>query len=96
MQEHMKEVFFKKTKKDISTSARSLRRLRSACERAKRTLSSVTKATVEVDSLFEGEDFSHTISRAKFEELCNDLFVGCLQVCFLTVYFPSFFFFFFF
>jgi heat shock protein 1/8 len=79
MQDHMRDVFQKKTKKDMTTSARSLRRLRTACERAKRTLSSVTKATVEVDSLFEGEDFSHTISRAKFEELCNDLFVGCLD-----------------
>lgn len=74
----MKEVFLKKTKKDIGTSARALRRLRTACERAKRTLSSVTKATVEVDSLFEGEDFSHTISRAKFEELCADLFASTI------------------
>jgi L1 cell adhesion molecule like protein len=79
MQAHMKDVFQKKTKKDMSDNKRSIRRLRTACEKAKRTLSSVTKATVEVDSLFEGEDFSHTISRAKFEELCNDLFVGCLD-----------------
>lgn len=72
--------FLKKTGKDISTSARALRRLRSQCERAKRTLSSVTSTTVEVDALFEGEDFSEKLSRAKFEELCDDLFKSCIEV----------------
>lgn len=57
-----------------------MRRLRSQCERAKRTLSSVTSTTIEVDALFEGTDFSEKISRAKFEELCDDLFKGCLDV----------------
>ena len=75
---HMTEIFKKKHKLDLTTSSRSIRRLRSACERAKRTLSSNTSATVEVDALFEGVDFSQTISRAKFESLCADLFDKCL------------------
>jgi L1 cell adhesion molecule like protein len=57
---------------------RAVRRLRTACERAKRTLSSVTSTTIEVDSLMDGEDFSLKVSRAKFEELCADLFQNCL------------------
>ncbi|GEM06357.1 heat shock 70kDa protein 1/8 [Rhodotorula toruloides] len=67
--EHFKKEFERKTKLDISGDARALRRLRSACERAKRTLSSVTQTTVEVDSLFQGQDFSASISRARFEEI---------------------------
>lgn len=67
------EEFKKKYNKDITTSARSIRRLRSACERAKRTLSSATQAVIEVDSLFDGVDYSVNITRAKFEELCIDL-----------------------
>ncbi|KAM0793315.1 Heat shock protein sks2 [Microbotryomycetes sp. NB124-2] len=66
---HFKAEFERKTKLDISGDARALRRLRSACERAKRTLSSVTQTTVEVDSLFQGTDFSAQISRARFEEI---------------------------
>jgi L1 cell adhesion molecule like protein len=76
--EHLKIVFTRQHKKDLSTSERAVRRLRTACERAKRTLSSVTSTTVEVDSLFEGIDFSHKLSRAKFEELCGPLFQACL------------------
>jgi L1 cell adhesion molecule like protein len=76
--DHMKKQFLAKKKLDVGTSMRAVRRLRTACERAKRTLSSVTSTTVEVDSLMEGEDFSMKISRAKFEELCGDLFEGCL------------------
>lgn len=68
------EDFKRKYKHDITTSPRSLRRLRTACERAKRTLSSAFQASVEVDSLFNGIDYNVTISRAKFEELCMDLF----------------------
>jgi heat shock 70kDa protein 1/2/6/8 len=68
------QEFKKKNKKDISGNARSLRRLRTACERAKRTLSSANQTTIEVDSLFEGTDFMVSLTRAKFEELCNDLF----------------------
>mmetsp|Transcript_2544 Transcript_2544/g.4433 ORF Transcript_2544/g.4433 Transcript_2544/m.4433 type:complete len:652 (-) Transcript_2544:941-2896(-) len=71
--------FKKKNKKDLSTNARSLRRLRTACERAKRTLSSATQTTIEIDSLFEGIDFYSAITRAKFEELCMDLFRGTLD-----------------
>eukprot|EP00066_Takifugu_rubripes_P029974 XP_011619240.1 PREDICTED: heat shock 70 kDa protein-like [Takifugu rubripes] len=58
---------------------RALRRLRTACERAKRTLSSSTQASIEIDSLFEGIDFYTSITRARFEELCGDLFRGTLD-----------------
>merc|ERR1712194_678320 len=60
--------------KDLTGNQRALRRLRTQCERAKRTLSSSTQATIEIDSLFEGIDFSCSISRARFEELCMDYF----------------------
>ncbi|KAH9057093.1 heat shock protein 70 [Lactarius deliciosus] len=72
-------VFARKTKLEISEDARALRRLRSACERAKRTLSSVTQTTVEVDSLFQGEDFSANITRARFEEINAVLFKKVLK-----------------
>ncbi|CEM31018.1 unnamed protein product [Vitrella brassicaformis CCMP3155] len=65
--------------KDLTTNSRALRRLRTQCERAKRTLSSSTQATIEIDSLFEGIDYSVTVSRARFEELCMDYFRGTLQ-----------------
>jgi L1 cell adhesion molecule like protein len=68
------QEFKRKHKKDLSQNKRSVRRLRTACENLKKTLSSTTQATIEIDSLFEGIDFSSTISRARFEELCNDLF----------------------
>ncbi|GMM34358.1 Hsp70 family ATPase [Saccharomycopsis crataegensis] len=77
--EHFKKEFQKKTKLDISSDARALRRLRTACERAKRTLSSVTQTTVEVDSLFEGEDFSANITRARFEDINSTLFKSTLD-----------------
>ncbi|KAF8266602.1 heat shock protein 70 family [Lactarius quietus] len=77
--EHFKNEFKRKTKLDISEDARALRRLRSACERAKRTLSSVTQTTVEVDSLFQGEDFSANITRARFEEINATLFKSTLE-----------------
>ena len=67
--EHFKAEFKRKHKHDISDDARAIRRLRSACERAKRTLSSVTQTTVEVDSLYSGTDFSANITRARFEEI---------------------------
>lgn len=66
--------FKRKHKQDISSSARAVRRLRTACERAKRTLSSATQTSIEIDSLYEGIDYSTNISRARFEELCADLF----------------------
>ncbi|ANZ77020.1 BA75_03811T0 [Komagataella pastoris] len=77
--EFFKKDFQKKTGKDISDDARALRRLRTACERAKRTLSSVAQTTVEVDSLFDGEDFTTEISRAKFEAINADLFKSTLE-----------------
>ncbi|XP_073132871.1 heat shock 70 kDa protein-like [Henckelia pumila] len=76
---HFVAEFRRKNKKDISGNARALRRLRTACERAKRTLSSTTQTTIEVDSLFEGVDFYATITRARFEELCMDLFLKCME-----------------
>jgi heat shock 70kDa protein 1/2/6/8 len=76
---HFLEEFKRKNKKDISTNARAIRRLRTACERAKRTLSNSTQANVEIDSLFEGIDFYSSITRARFEELCNSLFRRCIE-----------------
>ena len=73
--EHCIREFKRKNRgKDPSKSARALRRLRSSCERAKKTLSSSTNAIIEIDGLYEGIDFNTTISRAKFEALCGDLF----------------------
>lgn len=68
-----------KHKKDLSSNPRALRRLRTACERAKRTLSSSSQASIEIDSLFEGIDFYTSVTRARFEELCADLFRGTLE-----------------
>ena len=76
---HFLQEFKRKNKMDVSSSARAMRRLRTACERAKRTLSSSTNANLEIDSLFEGVDFYTSISRAKFESLCDDLFRSCLK-----------------
>merc|ERR1712157_637027 len=66
---------------DITRNARCMRRLRTQCEAAKRTLSSSVTATIEVDSLFEGIDFFQKVSRAKFENLCQKLFQKCLDPC---------------
>jgi len=71
---HFVQEFKRKHKKDLSTNPRALRRLRTACERAKRTLSSAAQTTIEIDSLFDGVDFYTSITRARFEELCQDLF----------------------
>nr|CAH7764888.1 unnamed protein product [Callosobruchus chinensis] len=81
---HFVEDFKRKHKKDLSNNTRALRRLRTACERAKRTLSSSTEASIEIDALHDGEfipriDFYSKITRARFEELCMDLFRGTLQ-----------------
>jgi L1 cell adhesion molecule like protein len=73
-----KDEFKKKTKVDISSNPRAMRRLRTSCERAKRNLSSATQATVEVDSLAEGHDFNVALTRAKFESLCDSLFRKCM------------------
>ncbi|CAH8469555.1 unnamed protein product [Heterobilharzia americana] len=79
MVNHFVQEFKRKHKKDISDNKRALRRLRTACERAKRTLSSSTQADLEIDSLYEGVDFHTTITRARFEELNADLFRGTLE-----------------
>lgn len=76
---HFSEEFKRKHKKDLSGNARALRRLRTACERAKRTLSSTSQTTVEIDSLFEGIDFYSSITRARFEDLNADLFRKCME-----------------
>ena len=79
MVNHFIQEFKRKHKKDISDNKRAVRRLRTACERAKRTLSSSTNASVEIDSLFEGIDFYTSITRARFEELNADLFRGTME-----------------
>ncbi|XP_062401780.1 heat shock 70 kDa protein-like [Sardina pilchardus] len=79
MVDHFVEEFKRKFKKDISQNKRALRRLRTACERAKRTLSSSTQASIEIDSLYEGIDFYTSITRARFEEMNSDLFRGTLE-----------------
>jgi len=79
MVDHFIQEFKRKNKKDISGNKRALRRLRTACERAKRTLSSAAQASIEIDSLFEGVDLYTSITRARFEELCSDLFKGTLD-----------------
>jgi L1 cell adhesion molecule like protein len=73
------EEFMKKNKVDITGNSRALRRLRTACERAKRTLSFSSFTTIEIDSLFQGIDFFTSITRAKFEEINMDLFNECLK-----------------
>lgn len=79
MVNHFIAEFKRKFKKDISSNKRAVRRLRTACERAKRTLSSSTQASIEIDSLYEGTDFYTSITRARFEELNADLFRGTLD-----------------
>ena len=72
------QEYSNKTGKSVSEDPRALRRLRTACERAKRTLSSSAASQIEVDSLSSGYDFAIPLSRAKFESLCNSLFVQCM------------------
>jgi len=79
MVDHFVNEFKRKHKKDITSNKRALRRLRTACERAKRTLSASAQANIEIDSLFEGIDFYTSITRARFEELCSDLFKNTLE-----------------
>ena len=71
--------FKRKFRKDMSKNQRSLRRLRTACERAKRSLSSSAQAHIEIDSLFDGVDYNATITRARFEDLCMDYFKKCMD-----------------
>jgi len=74
MVDYFKQEFRKKHKNDLSSNERALRRLRTSCERAKRTLSSSTQAYIEIDSLADGIDFQSTITRARFEEMNMDYF----------------------
>ena len=75
---HFAAEFRRKHKQDLTENPRALRRLRTACEKAKRSLSSSANASIELDSLYEGIDFYSSITRARFEDLCSDLFRGCL------------------
>ncbi|XP_026422569.1 heat shock cognate 70 kDa protein 2-like isoform X1 [Papaver somniferum] len=79
MMTELVQEFKKKHKRDISGDPKALRRLRTACERAKRALSSTTRTTIEIDSLHRGIDFQTSISRARFEELNKDLFEKCME-----------------
>jgi len=79
MVNHFMTEFKRKHKKDIAGNKRAVRRLRTACERAKRTLSASAQASIEIDSLYEGIDFYTSVTRARFEELCADLFRGTME-----------------
>jgi len=81
MVDYFLQDFKRRHRKDMSDNQRSLRRLRTACERAKRTLSSSTQAHIEIDSLYDGIDFNSTITRARFEDLCMDYFKKCMDPC---------------
>merc|ERR1712021_148967 len=81
MVDYFLQEFKRRHRKDMSQNQRSLRRLRTACERAKRTLSSSTQAHIEIDSLFDGIDFNATITRARFEDLNMDYFKKCMEPC---------------
>jgi len=77
--EYFMNEFKRKHKVDLTGNPKAVGRLRTAAERAKRTLSTASTASVEIDSLYEGIDFNLTMTRAKFESLCNELFVRCLE-----------------
>ncbi|XP_078150703.1 heat shock cognate 70 kDa protein-like [Carex rostrata] len=79
MMNHFVEEFRRKQRKDISSNPRALRRLKTACEQAKRILSTTTQTVVNLDCLYEGIDFYSTITRARFEELNADLFDKCIE-----------------
>tara|TARA_B100001093_G_scaffold380215_1_gene365604 strand:- start:8421 stop:10358 length:1938 start_codon:yes stop_codon:yes gene_type:complete len=79
MVEYFTKEFKRKNRVDLTQSKKSMRRLRTACERAKRTLSSSSNASLELDSLYNGIDFTSTMTRAKFESLCADIFNKCLE-----------------
>ena len=71
---HFAQEFKRKHKQDLTNNKRAVRRLKSSCENVKKNLSSSTQASIEIDSLYEGIDFTASITRARFEELCSDLF----------------------
>ena len=76
---YFSDEFKRKFKVDLSGNKRSIRRLKTACERAKRTLSSSNTASIELESLFEGNDLFSSITKARFESLCMNLFNRCLE-----------------
>lgn len=76
---HFSEEFKRKHKKDLTSNPKAVKRLKVASERAKRTLSSSATASLELDSLFDGIDFATNITRARFDELCMDLFRKCMD-----------------
>ena len=75
---HFTKEFKTKHRKDLTVSSRAMARLRAACERAKCSLSSSAQAIIEIDSLFEGQDFTSTLTRAKFDDMCHDFFTKLL------------------
>merc|ERR1712157_511150 len=77
--QHFVKIFQKKNSKDMSKDKRALQKLRREVEKAKRALSSTHQARVEIEALFDGVDFSETLTRARFEELNNDLFKNTLS-----------------
>lgn len=76
---HFASEFERKHRRDLRTNPRALRRLRTACERAKRALSSSHTTSVEVDALFDGIDFQASLTRARFEDLCGHFFRATLE-----------------
>ncbi len=72
--QHFTQEFKRKNKKDLTESKKAMKRLKSACENLKKSLSSSTQASIEIDSLFDGIDYTSNMTRARFEELCGDLF----------------------
>merc|ERR1711933_108124 len=76
--QHFIKIFQKKHSKDMTKDKRALQKLRREVEKAKRALSSTHQARVEIEALFEGVDFSETLTRARFEEINNDLFKNTL------------------
>jgi len=81
---HSIKEFYRKSKIDLTSlteeqKIKPIRRLRTACERAKRSLSSSNSATIEIDSLYDGVDFNYVLTRAKFEQLCLDDFKKCMK-----------------
>jgi len=71
---HFTAEFNKKFSLDMTKNAKAMRRLRTACESAKRTLSTANVSKIEIDSLYEGNDFSASLTRAKFDSLCDEIF----------------------
>jgi len=71
---HFVEEFKRKNKKDPTVNKKSMRRLQTSCEKLKRNLSSGNQGQLEIESFFEGIDFTATLTRARFDEMCSDIF----------------------